>query len=614
MFRRLYSLKNIQSIYFWLIAWIVLFSTYFALLHMGGMSAISNAIAYYSQILADVTVGLCCFFAYRSALEPGTKRFLKLTLISVLIGLYADEMYNFIFHFLPIHPSGRTADLIWILPYTLFLVIQIFAWNGLIKENEKSVCSVKETWFTTLCFVQAPVIILITVILASFFKTTPNTFEGYLQIINTILEMLLFFITAVTLSRSKTRWLSCFSTGILLLITFNMTHRFSYIGGYFNKTFDVAWLICFVFIDFGFIYFIKDKDHIAKFHDQKSMYVLTSALLLLITSVLFFVFSLLEIFISNYVELVDLSELKDLLVNLPGMLIFSFMVSVFIGKIISSYTLRSIKNISNRVEFIQNNPSDVGHVKQPAYVISEIQKLDNFISHVVKNLYDANQAKSDFLMNMSHDLRTPVSGISSMSKFIYDKIPDEKTKALQKLVVESSDQLLDIIDQILGYYQLLHNHKNPSCEEINVNLLLQDIVSFMSAKSSEKNLQVHLNTGGLPLLCSGDRVMLHRMLLNIIANAVKFTESGHIKITANHDDTKCNIAIKIEDTGIGMDAAQLEMIFEPFYQIESPLTSKYKGIGLGLSHVKLVLEKLRGKISVNSTLGVGSVFEITIPV
>src|SRR3990167_7501114 len=173
---------------------------------------------------------------------------------------------------------------------------------------------------------------------------------------------------------------------------------------------------------------------------------------------------------------------------MPGILIFSFMTSIFVAKMISSYALHSIENISRRVGLMQHNELDIIHFKHHKYQISEIQELDDFILHTIKKLHDANQAKSHFLMNMSHDFRTPVSGIHSMSKFIYDKIPDEKTKELQKLVVDSSDQLMEIIDQILGYYQFLSDEKNLSIEKIDIGALIDGIVTFMSAKSKEKNL------------------------------------------------------------------------------------------------------------------------------
>lgn len=604
------AFQCIKSIYFWLFIWAVLFSVYAFFLHGSADSAVADKIAYYSQVFFDLSVGASCFFAYKAAHEKSVKHFFMLTLISVCIGLYSDEAYNFIFHFFTISAHNPIVDLLWIVPYTLFLIIQLIAWTYLVKKNDKENAPLVKTRFTTLCFTQATLIVFISVLLVNFFKATPISTYAITQIVNTTLEIFLFFVVAIILARSKEKWLSCFSIGILLLIAFNMTHRFSYSSGYFNKTFDVAWLVSFVFIVFGFLYFIEDEKRTVKFYDQKSIFVLTSALLLLITSILFFAFALLEVFMSNFIESSPLNYLENFLMNVPGILIFSFMIAVFIGKTISLYALRSIDNITQKVNLIQNDELPLTSIHKGEYSISEIQQLNDFILQTVKKLHDADQAKSTFLMNMSHDLRTPISGILSMSKFVYEKIQDTKIQAMQKLVVDSSEQLMEIIDQILGYYQLLNQQKELSCEKIDIAKLLNDMVLFMAAKSTEKNLRVDTQYSQSTLFCVGDRVMLHRVLLNIFSNAVKFTERGYIKISAHNCFDTNNIVIKIEDSGIGIDQSHLAAIFDPFFQIESPHTSQYDGIGLGLSHAKLLVEKLRGKIKVYSTLGFGSTFEI----
>lgn len=607
------TFQCMKSIYFWLLLWAVLFSVYSYFLHSNIASA-TDKIAYYSQLFFDFAVGISCFLAYKTAREKSVKHFFMLTLISVFIGLYSDEAYNFIFHFIKISAHNPIIDLLWIVPYTLFLIIQLIAWAHLIIKNDKEKAPLKKIWFTTLSFTQAALLVFITVLLVNFFKATSITTYAITQIINTTLEIFLFFIVAITLARSKEKWLSCFSIGILLLIAFNMTHRFSYASGYFNKTFDVAWLVSFVFIIFGFVYFITDKKRTVGLHGQKSIFVLTSSLLLLVTSILFFAFALLEILMSNFIESSPLHYLENFIMNVPGILIFSFMIAVFIGKTISLYALNSIDNMTQQVDLIQHGKLCLTKVKNREYHISEIQQLNDFILQTVKKLHDANQAKSTFLMNMSHDLRTPISGILSMSKFVYEKIQDQKIKAMQKLVVGSSEQLMEIIDQILGYYQLLNQQKELFCEKIDIAKLLNDIVLFMAPKSAEKNLQVDTQYSQSILFCVCDRIMLHRLLLNIFSNAVKFTEKGYVKIFAHHNVDENNIVIKIEDSGIGIDQSHLETIFEPFFQIESPDTSQYDGIGLGLSHAKLLIEKLRGKINVYSTLGLGSTFEIILPI
>ena len=604
--------RFVRSIYFWLLVWVSLFSTYLWFLHINTESRVADDIAYYSQIFTDLAVGLSCFAAYKVAVEAKIKKFLKRIFISVMIGLNSTELYNLIFHFFDIKTTTPTFNLIWLTPYTIFLVTQIIAWLGLIRTYENRNSLVKNSWFTNFCFVQASVLVQISVLFSNFLKNTLFSLGGAVQIANTVLEICLFFIIAIVLSRSKKRWITTLSGGILIMITFNMTHRFSYVSGYFNKSFDVAWLISFVFAIFGFLYFLSDKEKLADFYDQKSLFVLTSAILLLIASIFFFVYFFLEVFMFHFVESAPLVYLQHLIANIPGILIFSYMIAVFLGKFISVYVLHSMNTISQRVDLIQcGGESD--YPGQQNHVISEVQKLDEFITHTVKNLYDANQAKSEFLMNMSHDFRTPVSGISTMSKFIFEKLKDEKTKELQKLVVDSSAQLMEIIDQILGYYQLLHDKKQFSSEKIDIVKLLEDMVSFMSAKVKEKGLSVSVECAYPAVYCVGDSVMLHRVLLNVFSNAIKFTDEGYVKIKVCKADDENKIMVEIADSGIGMESSQLESIFEPFYRVESPFTAKYSGIGLGLSHVKLIVEKLRGSVSIKSTPGTGTVFNLIFP-
>lgn len=602
------------SIYFWIFVWACLFFTYSHFLNHDVNLQVANKIAYYSQIFFDISVGLTCIMAYKSAIDRTFKIFFGLFLLSVIIGLYSDEVYNFIFHFFTISTNNPNMNLLWIIPYSLFLTIQIFAWLYLMRSNEKVAYPIKETWFSKFCFIQAPVIVLISIFLSGAFKDTQFSIYGAIQILNTIEEIALFAIVSIVLSKSRSKWVSCLSSGILLLIMFNMAHRFSYSGGVFFKMFDVAWLICFVFIAFGFLYFTKNTKKV-DFHDDKSMYVLSSSLLLLVTSILVVSFFVLEIFISNYIELNSTSYLKNILNNIPGILITLFTISVFTGKMISLCALRSIENISNRVKLMQGNQSDINNVKNQKYQISEIQNLDDFILSTMKKLHIANQAKSEFLMNMSHDFRTPASGIYSMSKLIYERVSDEKIKTLQKLVVDSSKQLMEVLDQILGYFKLFYDEKKLSSTVVHVNKLVSDVVLLMSAKSKEKGLTIYVDCHESPIFFIADQMILHCIFVNLFSNAIKFTDEGFVKIIVYEyrENNIKNLVIKIEDSGIGIDESNFDLIFEPFYRISSSCSSKYSGIGLGLSNVKLAVEKLGGRIKLHSALGWGAVFEIILP-
>lgn len=606
--------KLFRSVYFWISFWAVLYYVYSALLDHNVNSQLANKIAYLSQIFFDLSVGISAFLAYKFSTERKLKIFFMLFLVSVCVGLYADEVYNFIFHAFSIKTTSPSLNLLWVMPYTIFLIVQIVAWLYLMRKNENIVYSVKETWFSKICFIQSGVIVLFSLFFTNFFVTSPSSIYGYVQIFNTIAEIILFLIVSIVLSKSKSKWVSFLSAGILLLIMFNMAHRFSYSGGYFFKTFDVAWLVSFVFISFGLLFSIRNKKPV-EFHDDKSMYVLASSLFLLSASILIFSFAVLELFISNYIESNSINDIKNILNNIPAILITLYTISVFIGKVVSLYALKSVDKISDRVKLMQDRQSDITSVKNVKYAISEIQNLDDFILLTLKKLYIANQAKSEFLMNMSHDFRTPASGIYSMSKLIYERVSDERIKELQKLIVDSSKQLMDVLDQILGYFKLFYDDKKSLSTVIHINKLIDDVVLFMSAKSKEKDLSVYVDFQESPIFYIGDQMILHCILVNLFSNAIKFTEDGFIKISAYEEveNNNKNVVIKIEDSGIGIEKSNFDLIFEPFYRISSSHSSQYPGIGLGLSNVKVAVEKLEGKINLSSTLGKGSVFEIIIP-
>jgi len=216
-------------------------------------------------------------------------------------------------------------------------------------------------------------------------------------------------------------------------------------------------------------------------------------------------------------------------------------------------------------------------------------------------------------MNMSHDLRTPASGVHSMAKLIHEKISDAKLKRLQKLVVDSSRQLLALLDDVLDYSKSESDVSKARISEINIGELINDIVLVMAAKAEEKNLKIECRLPENSILYSGDPVILRRILVNTVSNAVKFTDKGGVVISVSEEQNSKAVIIEIKDTGIGIDQQYHEAIFEPFFRVESPDTAQYVGVGLGLSNVRLMLNKLGGKIFVTSCVGQGSIFTISLP-
>jgi PAS domain S-box-containing protein len=228
-------------------------------------------------------------------------------------------------------------------------------------------------------------------------------------------------------------------------------------------------------------------------------------------------------------------------------------------------------------------------------------------------------AKDNFMASMSHEIRTPLNGILGFTKLLID---DSSLNSIQKLqlnaIKTSGDILLVIINDILDLAKIESGKMSLEQTEINLlNLINQNIGSF-DVKIEEKGFDIKLNVDkSTPRVILGDPVRLSQILLNILSNAIKFTPSkGQIEISisaSNFNHNFCDLNIQIKDSGIGIPADKIDLIFEPFVQTSDDTARKYGGTGLGLSIVRKIIELMNGEISVNSELGSGTTFNIKIP-
>ena len=224
----------------------------------------------------------------------------------------------------------------------------------------------------------------------------------------------------------------------------------------------------------------------------------------------------------------------------------------------------------------------------------------------------ANRTKSTFLANMSHEIRTPMNSIVGFSELALDEQMSPKSKKYLTSIVQSAEGLLHIIDDILDISKI----EAGKIELEKVPFIPQDVLeacrTIILPRTLDKGLTLHLYaeplTGRMPL---GDPTRLRQVLVNLMSNAVKFTESGSIRLYAtvkNMDENSLTLCFEIKDTGIGLTDEQIQRIFEPFIQAESGTTRKYGGTGLGLAITKNLLEMMGGNLRVESTPGTGSTF------
>ncbi|PDT88751.1 hybrid sensor histidine kinase/response regulator [Bradyrhizobium sp. Y36] len=226
------------------------------------------------------------------------------------------------------------------------------------------------------------------------------------------------------------------------------------------------------------------------------------------------------------------------------------------------------------------------------------------------------KAKSEFLAIMSHEIRSPLSGMVGMIELLRDTQLNEEQERYAKLAKESSDSLLSVINDILDFSKLEAGRISTERVDFDVLDLVNGVAMLQMPKARDKGVDLEvIAPTELPSWLSGDPTRLRQILLNLVNNAVKFTERGRIIVTVSHRELaagELELRVEVADTGIGIEAQQQSQLFTPFVQADTSISRKYGGSGLGLAICKKLCAMMRGAIGVQSTLGQGSTFWFTV--
>ena len=246
----------------------------------------------------------------------------------------------------------------------------------------------------------------------------------------------------------------------------------------------------------------------------------------------------------------------------------------------------------------------------------ELEALTMTLEAARDQALEASRLKSQFLANVSHEIRTPISSVIGMTELLLDTELSPTQRRFGHLVLQSAQSLLSIINDILDLSKMEAGKIELSSTELDVGTLIRESLDLLAPTAQEKVLTLEAEVDpAIPTPVIGDPVRLRQILVNLIGNAVKFTDKGSVKVNAelagsSREEVVVRTAVK--DTGIGLSKAAAEKLFQPFVQADGSTTRKYGGTGLGLSICRHLVDLMGGQIGLESEEGHGSTFWFTV--
>lgn len=225
---------------------------------------------------------------------------------------------------------------------------------------------------------------------------------------------------------------------------------------------------------------------------------------------------------------------------------------------------------------------------------------------------EASRHKSDFLANMSHEIRTPLNAIIGMSNLLFNLELTERQREYVDIVLNSGESLLGVINDILDFSKIEAGELEIDRHSFDLTNLLEKVIDVFGFQCYQKEIDILLYIDpNAPLFVEGDSIRLRQVLINLIGNAIKFTEKGGVMVSLKCERLGDNwqLQLVVEDTGIGMPTDRLEHIFDSFTQVDASTSRKFGGTGLGLAICRRLVELMGGVVNVESVVGKGSRFE-----
>ncbi len=317
------------------------------------------------------------------------------------------------------------------------------------------------------------------------------------------------------------------------------------------------------------------------------------------------------------------------LILIPGLALILAIANQLIHKEFIDPALKLVKHIENESKGKKSQATNLPFCWQPWFekissIFQENRSLLQQLETYTKELENSNNAlqtmnklQDEFLANTSHELRTPLNGMIGIGESMLDGATGNLTELQKKnllMIVQSGHRLANLVNDILDFSKLRHRDIKLQIKPVSLRQVTQIVITLNQPLVSNRDLRlINAIPAELPP-AKADENRLQQILHNLVGNAIKFTRSGIILVSAQLDSSNSQLIVSVNDTGIGIRKEKLDRIFQSFEQAEGSTSREYGGTGLGLAITKQLIELHGGEISVKSTFGVGSCFTFTLPV